>query len=82
MTNALRHSGARAVVMTLTFAPHRLRLITKDDGHGFNTTRAAGPASGHFGLDGMKRRAARVGATLTIESNAAGTTITLEAPLP
>ena len=30
----------------------------------------------------MKRRAARVGATLAIESNATGTTITLEAPLP
>ena len=48
----------------------------------FAPERADGPASGHFGLDGMKRRAARVGATLTIESNATGTTITLEAALP
>ena len=82
LTNALRHSGACAVAVTLAFAPHRLRLRLHDNGQGFDTTRAAGPASGHFGLDGMKRRAARVGATLTIESNAAGTTITLEAPLP
>ena len=35
-----------------------------------------------FSLEGMKRRAARVSATLTIESSATGTTITLEAPLP
>ena len=44
--------------------------------------RADGPATGHFGLDGMKRRAARLGGILTIKSNASGTTITLEAPLP
>ena len=82
LTNALRHSGARAVTVTLVFAPHRLRLRLHDNGQGFDPTRAAGPASGHFGLDGMKRRAARVGATLTIESSATGTNITLEAPLP
>ncbi len=82
LTNALRHSGARAVAVTLAFAPQKLRLVIRDDGHGFAPARADGPASGHFGLDGMKRRAARVGATLTIESNATGTTITLQAPLP
>ena len=82
LTNALRHSGARAVYVTLAFAPQKLRLVIRDDGHGFAPERADGPAKGHFGLDGMKRRAARVGATLTIESNAAGTTITIEAPLP
>ena len=81
LTNALRHSGARAVAVTLTFAPHRLRLRLHDNGQGFDTTGAAGPASGHFGLDGMKRRAARAGGTLTIESTATGTTITFEAPL-
>ena len=81
LTNALRHSGARAVTVTLAFAPQKLRLVIRDDGHGFAPERADGPATGHFGLDGMKRRAARLGGTLTIESNASGTTITLDAPL-
>ena len=38
--------------------------------------------SGTFGLDGMKRRAAKIGGSLTLESTADGTTISLTVPLP
>ncbi len=82
LTNALRHSGAHAMELTLSFVPHGLQLTIRDEGHGFDPEQAAGPATGHFGLEGMKRRAARLGGTLTIESvTGKGTTITLNAPL-
>ena len=82
LTNSLRHSAAAALSVTLTFLPAQLRLSIHDNGRGFDPARAAGPDTGHFGLDGMKRRAAKIGGALTLESTAAGTTISLTAPLP
>ena len=82
LTNSLRHSDAAEFSVTLTFLPAHLRLSICDNGHGFDPARPAGPDAGHFGLDGMKRRAAKTGGTLTLESTTSGTTITLETPLP
>ena len=82
LTNSLRHSDAAALSVTIAFLPAQLRLSIHDNGRGFDPARSAGPDTGHFGLDGMKRRAAKIGGALTLESTAAGTIISLTAPLP
>jgi len=81
LTNSLRHSDAAAFSVTLTFLPAQLRLSIQDNGRGFDPARSAGPDTGHFGVDGMKRRAAKIGGTLALESNVDGTTISLTTPL-
>lgn len=75
ITNAVKHSGARTVVVRLT----RDRLCIADDGHGFSLD--AEPErrglNGGYGLVGMKRRAQQLGAELEIDSGPDGTTIQL-----
>lgn len=82
LTNSLRHSDASERSVTLRFLPAQLRLSIRDNGRGFDQARTAGPESGHFGLDGMKRRAAKTGGALSIERSTGGTTVTFETPLP
>lgn len=66
VTNALKHAQARAVRITLAFTPDGLELAVADDGRGFDT--AAVKPDGHFGLRGLRERAAAVGGELAIKS--------------
>ncbi|MFI5800808.1 GAF domain-containing sensor histidine kinase [Streptomyces sp. NPDC051677] len=78
--NALRHSGAERVEVTLHKRGQHTVLRVTDDGAGFDptTTRRAGR---HLGLVSMRDRASGVGGTLTVESGPGkGTTIEMEAP--
>jgi signal transduction histidine kinase len=76
VTNAIKHSGARTLRVTLNRTPTQLLLAVKDDGTGFDNT-GASPA-GHFGLIGMKERAAQIGATFQISSEPGqGTTVSV-----
>ncbi|OQR61048.1 diguanylate cyclase [Streptomyces maremycinicus] len=78
--NALRHSGARHVEVTLGRRGPGTVLRVSDDGCGFDptTVRRAGR---HLGLVSMRDRASGVGGTLTVESAPGkGTTIEMEAP--
>ncbi|MEU8620902.1 GAF domain-containing sensor histidine kinase [Streptomyces sp. NPDC048623] len=78
--NALRHSGAGRVTVTLTRGGRGVRLTVTDDGQGFDpaTVRSAGR---HLGLVSMRDRAAGVGGTLTVTSAPGrGTTIEMEVP--
>jgi signal transduction histidine kinase len=47
-------------------AAHRVQLLVKDDGTGFDGAASAQP--GHFGVVGMQERAAHIGATLNLET--------------
>ncbi|MER5434858.1 GAF domain-containing sensor histidine kinase [Streptomyces sp. NPDC002588] len=78
--NALRHSGAHAVEVTLhKRGPDTVLRIT-DDGAGFDP-QAIRRAGRHLGLVSMRDRASGVGGTLTVESAPGkGTTIEMEAP--
>jgi signal transduction histidine kinase/ligand-binding sensor domain-containing protein len=79
MTNAHKHAGCRAVRVTCAYRPRELCVSVRDDGRGFDPARAG--ANGHFGLVGMRERAAAVGAQLTVESAPGeGTTVRLEVP--
>ncbi|MFC9329902.1 GAF domain-containing sensor histidine kinase [Kitasatospora sp. NPDC057015] len=79
--NALRHSGAARVVVTLTGTPARGAVLrVTDDGRGFDpeSVRRAGR---HLGLVSMRDRAAAVGGRLTLESAPGkGTAVELEVP--
>nr|WP_254802066.1 GAF domain-containing sensor histidine kinase [Kitasatospora sp. SUK 42] len=79
--NALRHSGARRVTVTLVGTPARGAVLrVRDDGRGFDpeSVRRAGR---HLGLASMRDRAAAVGGTLTLESAPGrGTLVEMEVP--
>lgn len=79
LRNIELHSGARRVLVDLRRNGKTIRLDILDDGVGFDP---ATPAPGHFGLIGMKERAASIGATLDIASAPGqGTRVTLLAPV-
>lgn len=78
--NALRHSGAEHVDVTVDRRGCGAVLRVTDDGSGFepHTVRRAGR---HLGLVSMRDRAGGVGGTLAVESAPGkGTTIELEVP--
>jgi signal transduction histidine kinase len=78
--NALRHSGAERVRVTLVRRGAGAVLRVTDDGSGFDP-RAIRRAGRHLGLVSMRDRAGGVGGRLTVESEPGkGTTIEMEVP--
>jgi signal transduction histidine kinase len=76
--NALRHSGAAEVRMTVCASPRRVTLEVTDDGQGF----APELAQSGLGLPSMRERAAAAGASLAIRSTPGhGTTVRLAMPV-
>jgi signal transduction histidine kinase len=76
--NALRHSGAAEVRVSLTARQGRVILEVADDGQGFA---AKAPPDG-LGLASMRERAAAIGGSLAIRSAPGqGTTVRLTVPL-
>jgi signal transduction histidine kinase len=49
-------------------------LVVDDEGQGISPTIMESAIPGHFGLKGMRERAARIASTLTIESSERGGT--------
>lgn len=80
MTNACKYSGADEVLVQVEEAGGWLHASIQDAGCGFNVDNPSIKGSG-CGLTGMRERAALIGATLTIESGADGTRITLVSPM-
>ncbi|MER3423765.1 MAG: hypothetical protein C4293_11595, partial [Nitrospiraceae bacterium] len=66
MSNALRHSKARHASLSLALHDGRVRLVTQDDGIGFNMQ----ALQGGEGLKNMAARAAKLHARLTVASEA------------
>ena len=72
--NAVKHSGARTLQVTLDSTAQHLRLSVRDDGTGFDEEDA--PPLGHYGLIGMKERAAQIGADFHLATaRGRGTTV-------
>jgi ligand-binding sensor domain-containing protein/anti-sigma regulatory factor (Ser/Thr protein kinase) len=82
ISNAVKHSGARNIEVTLACSPESLRLSVADDGTGFETAGNGHLRPGHYGLIGMKERAAHIGAEFDFDSALGrGTTVSVQAPL-
>ncbi|MFJ9036622.1 GAF domain-containing sensor histidine kinase [Streptomyces sp. NPDC102406] len=78
--NALRHSGAEHVHVTVDKRGAGVALRVTDDGSGFDP-QAIRRAGRHLGLVSMRDRAGGVGGRLTVESEPGkGTTIDMEVP--
>ncbi len=83
VANGVRHSAASRIEVKLAYDTRALELSIEDDGQGFRYDPAALVRGGHFGLAGMRERAAEVGGTLTVESEPAkGTRIRLRVEIP
>lgn len=82
MLNAFRHGHSEAVILTLHYAPAHFVLQVRDHGRGMDASiHTSGHRPGHFGLQGMRERAADVGGTLEISSaQGEGTAVTLRIP--
>lgn len=67
--NAFAHSGGTQVEVELQYRPHQFRLRVRDDGRGIDPeVRAKGGRHRHFGLRGMRERAALAGGKFTVWS--------------
>jgi len=76
--NCIKHAGATHVSITITVTNH-LEVVIQDNGSGLDIDKVS--TSGN-GLGNMKRRMEQIGGTFTVSSNAQGTTVILNAPLP
>jgi signal transduction histidine kinase len=82
LLNALRHSDAARIEVELEYLPARLRVVVRDDGSGFHPQTLPPDHGSHWGLLGMRERAAAIRAQLRVWSKpGAGTEIELSVPL-
>jgi signal transduction histidine kinase/ligand-binding sensor domain-containing protein len=81
VVNAFRHANAGAIRVEIEYGSRRLRLLVRDDGRGIDPKTTQSGREGHWGLTGMRERAARVGASLEISSGVtSGTRVELTVP--
>jgi signal transduction histidine kinase len=80
--NAHQHARASRVAISIDYRNTSLRLRIVDDGCGIDpAVLKAGARRGHFGLVGMRERAAQLGARFSVERNGVnGTRVTVVAP--
>lgn len=76
VNNAVRHSSASVIRLELRFEPSAVRLRVSDDGTGFDPGGASDQKAEHWGISGMRERAANIGAQFRLVSQpGAGTTV-------
>jgi len=81
MVNAMRHSRARSIVVTVEYARRWLTVTVRDDGDGFDASPSLLPVDGHYGIVGMRERAERLGGRLDVTSTPTrGATVTARIP--
>jgi len=81
--NAIKHGGAKKVALTADpDAGGGWLLRVANDGAPFDPATAPGAADGHFGLEGMRQRARRLGAELTFAVRDGWTVLSLRAEAP
>jgi signal transduction histidine kinase len=81
LRNAFTHSRAHHIEVEITYAERVLRLRIRDDGEGIAPAILEEGRDGHYGLPGMRERAADIGAKLDIWSGiGTGTEIDLSIP--
>lgn len=84
LRNAVRHGGAKRLVVALDEDAEGLELSVADDGCGLSRPIDLErlKAGGHFGLAGMYERARAIGGELTVQDGeAGGTVVTVRLPI-
>jgi two-component system, NarL family, sensor kinase len=82
LSNAVKHSGAAHVGVTVAADSERVELEVRDDGRGFDPSRrAAALLEGHIGLASSEQRVRSAGGELVV-SSAPGSGTTVQATLP
>jgi signal transduction histidine kinase len=83
VNNAVQHADASEVAVHMTAYPDRLRLTVSDDGRGIagNIESAHFVSEGHYGLAGMRERAAMIDGKLEVQTAVDyGTVVIFELP--
>jgi signal transduction histidine kinase/ligand-binding sensor domain-containing protein len=82
LRNAYHHSHARNIEAEISYEKELLKVRVRDDGSGISENHLGSSGrAGHYGLQGMRERAARIGAGLDIWSkDGAGAEIELRVP--
>ena len=76
--NVKRHAGAKHLFVQMEYRPGEIALEVRDDGRGFMSGEHLESPAGHYGLTGMKERAAAIGGALELTSElGTGTTLRL-----
>ena len=75
LTNAVRHAGATQIELELVYEAKTFTLLCRDNGRGIDPELLRnGPTSGHWGIIGMRERAARLNGKLEITRGPEGGT--------
>ena len=78
--NAYKHSNGTRLEVSLRYGK-RLAVCVRDNGVGIDPTVAGQGRNGHFGLQGMRERAERIGGKLLVVSSPdSGTEVTIVVP--
>jgi signal transduction histidine kinase/ligand-binding sensor domain-containing protein len=81
LINAANHSSASRIEVEIAFEANDLRIRVRDNGAGLTKEVIEGGRSRHFGIQGMRERAARIGGRFYIWSGqGSGTEIELTIP--
>jgi signal transduction histidine kinase len=79
MQNSIKHAACKNITITIDYEEQGLRIKAKDDGKGFDTTKATGKG---IGLSNIRKRAEIIGADFALTSAGnMGTMLTLFIPV-
>ncbi len=77
LTNTAKHAQCKNIVLSMTIEKNNFEITVKDDGKGISADAKAGK-----GLNSIRERAKNIHCDLKIDSDAAGTKISLRGELP
>jgi signal transduction histidine kinase/ligand-binding sensor domain-containing protein len=81
MLNAFKHADASAMEVQVDYLEAEIRILVRDDGRGIDESVAKNGREGHWGLHGMRERAAAIHGRLRILSKVgAGTEVEIVVP--
>jgi len=81
ISNAFRHSNGSKIEVEVTYSSERVSLRIRDNGQGMSEDILASGRAGHWGLSGMRERAHKIAAQLTIWTQPnTGTEVDLSIP--
>ncbi len=81
LVNSFRHAQASSIEVEIEYGAKQFRVNVRDNGFGIDPQVLRSGREGHWGLSGMRERAERIGARLTVWTRpAGGTEIELSVP--